>query len=85
MDLVAGNIIHGEYGSCRQRLLARRYSTVHFYQEKVYFPDCSGSGFSVGGGEEYVEEDAAELEVTSVDFQPGDDIQRAYFDPDCDS
>jgi hypothetical protein len=23
--------------------------------------------------------------VTSVDFQPGDDIQRAYFDPDCDS
>jgi hypothetical protein len=22
--------------------------------------------------------------VTSVDFQPGDDIQR-YFDPDCDS
>jgi predicted RNA-binding protein with PUA-like domain len=23
--------------------------------------------------------------VTSVDFQTGDDIQRAYFDPDCDS
>jgi hypothetical protein len=44
MDLIAGNIIHGEYGkSCRQRLLARRYSAVHFYQEKVYFPDCSGS------------------------------------------
>jgi hypothetical protein len=47
-------------------------------------PDVApGRYFSVGGGEEDVEEDAAELEVTSVDFQPGDDIQRAYFDPEC--
>jgi hypothetical protein len=71
--------------SCRQRL-SRRYSAVHFYQEKrSIFQIVRVPRFSGGGGEEYVEEDAAELEVTSVDFQPGDDIQRAYFDPDCDS
>jgi hypothetical protein len=62
--------------SCRQRLLARRYSAVHFYQEKRSIFQIVRSGFSGGGGEEDVEEDAAELEVTSVDFQPGDDIQR---------
>jgi hypothetical protein len=33
MDLVAGNIIHGEYGVVANAL-ARRYSAVHFYQEK---------------------------------------------------
>jgi hypothetical protein len=64
--------------------LARRYSAVHFYQEKrSIFQIVRVSRFSVGGGED-VEEDAAELGDVRR-FPTGDDIQRAYFDPDCDS
>jgi hypothetical protein len=83
MDLVAGNIIHGEYGVVANAFSLAGIARSTSIRKKGLFSRLF-LGFSGGGGED-VEEDAAELEVTSVDFQPGDDIQRAYFDPDCDS
>jgi hypothetical protein len=80
MDLVAVHVIHGEYGKLSPTPSLAGMA-VHFYQEKVCFSRLFGFQDFLSVVETF--EDAAELEVTSVDFTTGDDIQRAS-DPECD-